>query len=74
MYREEVICITEKNDNKTLFYTDVDELLIINILVKFSKRYGLINKMNIQTENSLNIYLHHLTQRFGMIMSIDYIK
>ena len=52
MYREEVICITEKNDDKTLFYTDVDELLIIDILVKFTKSYGLINKMNIQTENS----------------------
>ena len=52
MFREEVICITEKNDDKTFFYTDVDELLIIDTLIKLTKRYGLINKMNLETENS----------------------
>lgn len=51
MFREEVICIKEKNGNKTLFYTDVDELLIIDTLIKLTKRYGLINKIGPSVDN-----------------------
>ena len=57
MYGKEVICITEKNDDKTLFYTDVDELLIIDKLIKLTKRYGLINKIG----PSVDIYADDLT-------------
>lgn len=64
MVNDEKICFRDKNDNDVSFYTDYDQLFIINLLVKFSENYGLVNKINTETLSGYNSSLQLEYDRF----------
>ena len=57
MLNNEKICLRDKNNNDVSFYTEYDQFFIINLLVKFTKKYGLVNKINNPPESHYNSIL-----------------
>ena len=57
MLNDEKVCLRDKNNNDVSFYTEYDHFFIINLLIKFTKKYGLVNKINTLPESHYNSIL-----------------